>query len=194
MPTNCYEKIAGDIRNDCRESYGKGMGQVAYYIYSDDVDFSASKMNGAYVISDIVLKSNARAVRINMPSRTAFTGTATSGNNPAIGTSYNKSFALTLMADSPKNAQRIDSFATNKGIVIFEHNAKGESGEQAFEVYGWENGLYAQDPEKDKYNEDSHGGWTVKLVEEDAKTSAIFFFKTDYETTKAALESMCDED
>ena len=35
------------------------------------------------------------------------------------------------------------------------------------------------------------GGWTGNITETGAPTSQLFFYKTDYATTKAALESLC---
>lgn len=42
----------------------------------------------------------------------------------------------------------------------------------------------------EKYSEDTDGGWAVSLQETRAPKSGVFLFKTDYETTAAAVESL----
>ena len=78
----------------------------------------------------------------------------------------------------------------DKYVVIYENTVKGTNGNQAFVVFGWEQGARGLDLTMDKSG-DFQGGWSGNLTETNAPTSQIFFWKTDYATTKAALESLC---
>ena len=42
----------------------------------------------------------------------------------------------------------------------------------------------------DKYSEETDGGWLVSLQEAKVPKSALFLFKTDYETTAAAVATL----
>ena len=66
---------------------------------------------------------------------------------------------------------------------------KGDAGKQAFGVIGWEQGATGVDLNMDKSGD--VGGWTGNITETGAPTPNLFFYKTDYATTKAALESLC---
>lgn len=192
MPvSDCYKKIAGDLYNDCRDDYGKGMGTTAYYIDDEDIERKTSTRTDN-VISNIVLKSGAKAIRLHMPSKDPFNGTTNEDQNVAIGQAFNKTVPVVMLADSPENALKITAFKNRKGVVVYENKAKGTNGEQAFVVVGWEQGVFGQNATLDKYGDETQGGWRIDLIEEGAQTPQIFFFKTDYDTTKAALESLCD--
>lgn len=192
--TNCYSKIAGDILNDCNDDYGKGVKRTAYYIDEDDIDRTASTYNAeTNTLTKLVLVEGAKAIRMNMPSNTPFNGITNEDQNAAIGVVFNKTVPVILLADSPEASKKITAFKTRKGVIIYEQNSKGKSGEQAFIVVGYETGASGQNATVEKYNDDTQGGWSIDLVEEGAKTPQIFFFDTDYQKTKTALESLCAE-
>ena len=46
---------------------------------------------------------------------------------------------------------------------------------------------------KNKYSEDTEGGWTVTLEEQKAPKSALFLYKTSYEATKTAINTLTAE-
>ena len=188
---NCYQRMETDVYNDCRDSYGKGLAPRAYYVARDDIDFNTSTIDGN-VITKLALDSGAKAVRFNMPSRTPYNGAKNEDQNAAIGIAVNKTVPIILLADSPENARKIETLKSQQGVVIVENNAKGDKGKQAFVVVGWEQGVYGQNAIIDKYSDDTQGGWSIDLIEEGAKTPQIFLWMTDYETTKKALESMCN--
>ena len=63
-------------------------------------------------------------------------------------------------------------------------------GDAAFQVYGYYQGLTAATIENDKYSEETEGGWAVSLVEKRVPKSALFLFKTSYETTRTAVNTL----
>ena len=93
------------------------------------------------------------------------------------------------MADSPENAAAVLGLKQDKYVCIYENMEKGDAGKQAFGVIGWEQGATGVDLNMDKSGD--VGGWTGNITETGAPTPNLFFYKTDYATTKAALESLC---
>lgn len=185
----CAENLGANILNDCNDDYGKGVEKIVYIIKKEDIDRKASKIAGN-VISTLVLRTGKKAYTASAPSNTPFSGLTYEDQNATIGMSFNKTIPIVMLADSPTNALNVSALKQNKYVIIYENNNKGANGEQAFAVIGWEQGAVGQNATLDKYSDDTHGGWTVDMIEEGAKTPQIFFFSTDYETTKAALDSL----
>lgn len=185
----CAENLGANILNDCNDDYGKGVEKTVYIIKKEDIDRKASRIAGN-VISTLVLRTGKKAYTASAPSNTPFSGLTYEDQNATIGMSFNKTIPIVMLADSPTNALNVSALKQNKYVIIYENNNKGANGEQAFAVIGWEQGAVGQNATLDKYSDDTHGGWTVDMIEEGAKTPQIFFFSTDYETTKAALDSL----
>lgn len=172
--------------NDCSESYGKGVNQTAYIVAYDDIDWDS--VSADFTISSLPLVDGAYMYRFKIPSKTPFTGMNTTSDDPTIGESYTRSASVVLLPDSPNSAKNISALNTQKHVMIFEKNIRGEDGSQAFIVYGLEQGLYGSGMVQDSYSDDSLGGWAGSLVESGATIPQIFL-GTDYATTKAALEA-----
>lgn len=186
---NCATSLGRDILNDCTEAYGKGIEGTFYVIARDAIDWTASTRSG-HIISKIGLVEGKRGYKINYPSTETPAITVTD-TNATIGTAFDKVLPVVLLADSPENAEAIMGLKQAKYIAIYENTVKGEDGRQAFPIIGWENGATGRDLTLDKSSDDSRGGWSGNLTEPGAPTSQLFFFDTDYETSKAALESLC---
>lgn len=188
-PNACAENLGANILNDCNDDYGKGVEKIVYIIKKEDIDRKASKITGN-VISTLVLRTGKKAYTASAPSNTPFSGLTYEDQNATIGMSFNKTIPIVMLADSPTNALNVSALKQNKYVIIYENNNKGANGEQAFAVIGWEQGAVGQNATLDKYSDDTQGGWAVDMIEEGAKSPQIFFFSTDYETTKAALDSL----
>ena len=79
--------------------------------------------------------------------------------------------------------------------MILENKAKNllkeeNPGDSAFQIYGYYQGLKAAELSNDKYSEDTDGGWSVSLQETKVPKSALFYYKTDYDTTKTAIDTL----
>ena len=113
---------------------------------------------------------------------------------------FDQTIAFTIVDNSPEVAKMVDNLANGEFVVVIENRAKhlkdsAEStgmaaGNSAFQIYGLNQGLTATEITNDKYAEATRGGWAVKMVEEATPQSALFLFKTDYETTKTAFDSL----
>lgn len=186
---NCAVSLGQDILNDCNEAYGKGIEKTFYVISREAIDWDASKREG-HLVTKIAPVTGKRGYKIMNPSNEAPAITVTD-TNPTIGTAFDKVLPVVLLADSPANAAAIMGLKQDKYVVIYENTVKGEAGNQAFPVIGWETGATGRDLTLDKSGDDARGGWSGNITETGAPTSQLFFYMTDYATTKAALETLC---
>lgn len=186
---NCNTSLGQDILNDCNEAYGRGVEKTFYVISREAIDWDKSTREG-HLITKIAPVTGKQGHKIMNPSIEVPAITVTD-TNAAIGTAFDKVLPVVLLADSPANAAAIMGLKQDKYVVIYENTVKGETGNQAFPVIGWETGATGRDLTLDKSNADGKGGWSGNLTETEAPTSQLFFFMTDYATTKAALETLC---
>ena len=186
----CNTTLGRDILNDCNEPHAKGVESMFYFISRSVIDFGKSTREG-HTITEILLTAGKRGYKIKNPS-TEVPAITVTDTNPSIDTAFDKVLPVVLLADSPENAAAIMALKQDKYVCIYENTEKGADGSQAFPVIGWENGATGRDLTLDKHS-DTGGGWTGNITETGAPTSQLFFFKTDYSTTKAALESLCSE-
>lgn len=187
---SCVSTLSVNIMNDCNDAYGKGVEDTFYVIDRNAIDWGSKSMTDNSVKFNLL--AGKRGYKIRYPSSET-PAIKTDDNNPVIGKSWKKTLPLVFLANSPKNAKAIDQLKEGKYVAIWESTVKGEIGDQAFHVIGFENGAVGQDMNSDTSSDDALGGFTGSLVEDNAAHSSLFFFDTDYETTKASLESMCSE-
>lgn len=183
----CTTTLGRDILNDCNEPHAKGVEKWFYFISRDAIDWDKSTREN-FKITNLVALTGKRGYKVRNPSNETPAITITD-QNPSIDTAWDKVLPVTLLADSPENAAAIMGLKQDKYVCIYENMEKGDAGKQAFVVIGWEQGATGVDLNMDKSGDT--GGWTGNITETGAPTSQLFFYKTDYATTKAALESLC---
>ena len=66
----------------------------------------------------------------------------------------------------------------------------GTDSKNKFEVYGFEQGLKMSAGTRDLNSDDTDGGWSVTLQEQNAPSSGLFLFSTDETTTRALLTAL----
>ncbi len=193
----CDRKVTADIKNNCNEPIQKGVESVGYLVRRADIDFGAISFNenNDNIIEDLPLKGGAKGVKIYQQNN-AFTGT---NSTVEIGTYVNgttHNVAFVVADNGPDVAHDIldPLFSGEEFVVILENKYKGLqktlSGSAAFQVYGFHQGAVVSAGEADKYSDDTLSGWSVTLTETRAPKAEMFFFKTSYAATKAALESL----
>lgn len=185
----CTTTLGKDIMNDCNEPHAKGVEKTFYFISRDSIDWAQSTRSG-FVITNIVALEGKRGYKIKNPSNET-PAISITDQNPSIDTAWDKVLPVVLLADSQDNASAIMGLKQDKYVCIYENMEKGADGSQAFGVIGWEQGATGVDLTMDKSGDT--GGWTGNITETGAPTSNLFFFKTDYATSKAALEALCSE-
>lgn len=194
----CDNFIKQGILPSCDDPLVRGVEQRGVIINRDDIDFSAAVFNATRknVIETIALKSGKKAYEVVVVGSTPFTGTNTALATGTYRNTFTNTVSIVILDNGPDVCENvIDGLANGEFVVILENKFKGlqkeeNPGDPAFQVYGWYQGLRASEMTNDKYSEDTDGGWAVSLQETRAPKSGVFLFKTDYETTAAAVESL----
>lgn len=194
----CDNFIKQGISPSCDDPLVQGVEQRGVIINRDDIDFSAAVFNTTRknVIETIALKSGKNAYEVVVMGSTPFTGTNTALATGTYRNTFTNTVSIVILDNGPDVCENvIDGLANGEFVVILENKFKGlqkeeNPGDPAFQVYGWYQGLRASEMTNDKYSEDTDGGWAVSLQETRAPKSGVFLFKTDYETTAAAVESL----
>lgn len=194
----CDNFIKQGISPSCDDPLVQGVEQRGVIINRDDIDFSAAVFNATRknVIETIALKAGKKAYGVVVMGSTPFTGTNTALATGTYRNTFTNTVSIVILDNGPDVCENvIDGLANGEFVVILENKFKGlqkeeNPGDPAFQVYGWYQGLRASEMTNDKYSEDTDGGWAVSLQETRAPKSGVFLFKTDYETTAAAVESL----
>lgn len=194
----CDYMIKQGISPSCDDPIVQGVEQRGIIINRDDIDFSATTFNSTRknVIETIALKSAKKAYEVVVLGSTPFTGTNTALAAGTYRNTFTNTVSLVILDNGPDVCENvIDGLANGEFVVILENKFKGlqkeeNPGDPAFQVYGWYQGLRASEMTNEKYSEDTDGGWAVSLQETRVPKSGVFLFKTDYETTAAAVESL----
>lgn len=194
----CDYMIKQGISPSCDDPIVQGVEQRGIIINRDDIDFSATTFNSTRknVIETIALKSTKKAYEVVVLGSTPFTGTNTALATGTYRNTFTNTVSLVILDNGPDVCENvIDGLANGEFVVILENKFKGlqkeeNPGDPAFQVYGWYQGLRASEMTNEKYSEDTDGGWAVSLQETRTPKSGVFLFKTDYETTAAAVESL----
>ena len=177
----CDNIIKQGISPSCDDPLVQGVEQRGVIINRDDIDFSAAVFNATRknVIETIALKGGKKGYEVVVMGSTPFTGTNTALATGTYRNTFTNTVSIVILDNGPDVCENvIDGLANGEFVVILENKFKGYQG------------LRASEMTNDKYSEDTDGGWAVSLQETRAPKSGVFLFKTDYETTAAAVESL----
>lgn len=197
----CDYLVKKDLALNCDDPITPGFEQEGVIINRKDVDFAASTFNATRknVLETLALKAQKKGYKIQVLGSTPYTGTNTALTAGTYRNTFTHTVAIVVLANDPDVcADIIDGLANGEFVVILENKHKGlqkeeNAGDSAFQVYGWYNGLKASEISNDKYAEETDGGWSISLQETKAPKSALFLFKTDYDTTKTAVDTLTTE-
>lgn len=196
----CDDVIKREITVNCKDPIVPGLESEGVIINRADIDFSASKVSAdrSNVLESLVLKQGKKGYKCIQAGNTPYTGTSVA---LAVGT-YRNTFTNTvnfvvLDNDPDVCSDIIDGLANGTFVVVLENKHKGNAktentGDAAFQVFGWYQGLKAAEITGEKYSEDTDGGWAVSMQETKAPKSGVFLYKTSYEATKAMFDSLTE--
>lgn len=194
----CDNLIKKDIIPSCDDPIVPGIEQEGVIANRADVDFAATTFNSTRknVIETLAMKSGKKAYKIVVYGGTPFTGTNIALTTGTYRNTFTNTVNMVVLANSPDVCgDIIDGLANGEFVVVLENKSKDlqkedNPGDSAFQVYGYYQGLKAAEISNDKYSEDTDGGWLVSLTETKVPKSALFLYKTSYETTKAAVDAL----
>lgn len=194
----CDEMLKKDIAPSCDDPVVPGYEQEGVIMNRDEVDFALTTFNATQknVIETLAMKSGKKGYKVVVPGKTPYTGSKTSLTTGTYRNTFTNALQIVVLDHGPEVCSDIiDGLANGSYVVILENKYKAlqkesNPGNAAFQVYGYYQGLTATTLENDKYSEDTEGGWLVNLEETKCPKSALFYFKTDYDTTKQALGTL----
>ena len=197
----CDDILKKDISPSFDDPVVQGLEQEGVIMNRADVDFAATLFNSTRknVIETLAMKTGKKAYKVIVPGKTPFTGTTTALATGTYRNSFTNTLALVILANDPDVcADIIDGLANGSYVVVLENKYKGlqkeeNPGDAAFQIFGYYQGLTATTIENNKYSEDTEGGWAVTLEEQKAPRSALFLYKTSYEATKTAINTLTAE-
>lgn len=197
----CDDILKMDIIPSCDDPIMSGLEQEGVIMNRSDVDFAATVFNSTRknVIETLAMKTGKKAYKVIVPGKSPFTGTKTSLVTGTYHNSFTNTVSIVVLANDPNVcADIIDGLANGTYVVVLENKHKGllkaeTPGDSAFQVYGYYQGLTATVIDNDKYGEETEGGWAVTLEEQKVPKPALFLYKTSYEATKTAVNTLTAE-
>lgn len=197
----CDNAIKRDIELNCDDPIVPGLEQEGVIMNRSDIDFSTVAFNTTRknVIETLAMKSGKKAYKVVVSGGTPFTGTNTALTTGTYRNTFTNTVNMVILANDPDVcADIIDGLANGEYVTILENKAKSlqkeeNPGDSAFQIYGYYQGLKAAEISNDKYSEETEGGWSVSLQETKVPKSALFYYKTDYDTTKTAIDTLTSE-
>ncbi len=176
----------------CNRTPKKGIVQNVRLINKSDIDYSATVFGtNPLVIESIVLNSGKSAFD--------FEGVKTLMNAKWNVVEKENAFdkvsheVMVYCSDiSPTTKTEIQSMINDSELVaIVENKERGVAGENAYEVYGYENGLVLAKDTAFDANEDGGLPMTLRSVEDMEENVVPYtFFKTDYDATKVLVDAL----
>ena len=186
----CDFKLAKDIEFDCTNMSEKGVQTTGYVVNYADVEKSKCNRSGNS-ISALALASGAKGHKIIVPEGSPFNGTTIEAVVGTYRTKWNKTVAFVILNSGPDVTHDIiDKLANGTFVVVLENQVAGAAKKNLFEVYGFEQGLKLTASTRDLNSDDTDGGWSVTLQEQQAPSSGLFLWDTDEDKTRKILASL----
>lgn len=190
--SECVKYVLAGIERNCANPVQKGVEKTGWIINRDHVDLVNSVVNGVK-ITNLAFNDNAPdkpLFPIVIAGKTPFNGLKSSLVVGTYSNSWTKEAPIVILdtgAAVVENVINPLTAADSSFILIVENKFKGQDGDNAYEVFGFDQGLVASAGENDKYNEECDGGWKVTLTEEAAAHAALFLEPAVEEATGAAV-------
>lgn len=177
MANKCDFLIAQDIAGDCSNPAVAGVRNTGYIINYDDIDWDSVERDAdnPNLIHVLPLKDGKHAYRMYIPGSTPFSGTNKTFVAGTFRNKFTKHLNIVVLDNGAEVSHSIiDQLANGQFVAVIENKYSGHSSDNTFEVYGFEQGLSATEMSDDKYSEETDGGWSVALEEQNAPSSGIF--------------------
>lgn len=190
--SECVKYVLAGIERNCANPVQKGVEKTGWIVNRDHVDLINSVVAGSK-ITTLAFNDDAPEkplFPIVIAGKTPFNGLKSSLVVGAYSNSWTKEAPIVILdtgAAVVENVINPLTAADSSFILIVENKFKGKDGDNAYEVYGYDQGLVASAGENDKYNEECDGGWKVTLTEEAAAHAALFLEPTVEEATGASV-------
>lgn len=184
---NCTGVLAADIINDCTKKPIGGLEATIYLFNRNDISGTINPANKVQ-LTDLVVASTKKGYKYEGYKKTANAGfdLVVADNLPD---SYTQTLSLTVWGIDSATVKALNDL--NDIVAVVENKNKGVAGDGAFEVYGFETGLYKTS--FTKRSNDNGGTFSIELASQSGEESSVshhIYFETSYAASKAALEAL----
>lgn len=167
----------------CDKPLVQGLERQGYIFNRSDisaiVSYGASMPN---MIQQIQMKTGKKGFRVIVPARMPFQGTKTELSEGTYENGFTHTVSIVVLDAGADVSQKIiDPMANGEFVVVLENKFAGVHGigvDNAFQVYGSENGLMATGLDREPWSDDTRGGWLITLQESEATRSGLYMLPT----------------
>ncbi|WP_418513707.1 hypothetical protein [Corallibacter sp.] len=188
----CNDKLTNSILFSCSDLPIKGLaGGKAVIINYEDINRTNSTVSGA-TITDLV--TTADGLAIEWYKELASTSISFAANTEDID-GFTHSFLGRIPTTTAENAERANELKNGLFVVVVETKYKGTDNEDAFKVYGWENGLRLS--EMTQSTNENSGSMLFTLATQEGSVEQYpyhIFLEDSYSASKATFETLFSAD
>jgi hypothetical protein len=106
---------------------------------------------------------------------------------------YDHEVIFKVFKNSPQAKAQLQKLDGAKVVALVQNNHKGEDGNAAFEIYGYETGLRLQELERVIADSELQGAYNVNIRNDEVSRPSSLphtLWDTDFATTKAIVDSL----
>jgi hypothetical protein len=196
----CEFLIKQAIENDCNNPVVAGIEANGIIINRRHIDFSGVTFNATRknVITELPLKTGEKGYAIYVPGPTPFNNTTTAMEKGTNRNTFTNDVAFVIFNHDPDVcANIIDALANGEFVIVYENRFKSlnkteNSGDSAFQIAGYYQGLRAETLENNRYSDETEGGWSVLMKETKSPKSGLFLYNTSYDATNTLVKGLLD--
>lgn len=186
----CESKITEGLLFDCENMPKGGLeGSRAVIVNYRDIDRTSTTSTGA-VVSALTLKEGAAGYPVEWYKKLGSTATEFESSDDNID-GFKHSFLSRIANTSAGSAERAFELKSGLFVMIVETKFKGADNEDAFKVYGFDNGMELA--EMTGSSDENSGSLLYTLSTEDGEVERYpynILLEADYDTTAASFESL----
>lgn len=192
MALDCNEILSADIQKDCLNKAIGGIEVNVVLIPFESIDKNASSLlvGNKLVIQNLDLKAGKTGYYIEGVKQSMGASFEMVAKDLNFN-SYKHTFSGVVLSPSAENKKSLSELASgSRYVAVVEKIWKGEEGDDAFEVLGWDVGLIVQEMTWNTRESDGIIQFTLANTdgyEEPEMTRNLL--ETDYATTKTAFEN-----
>lgn len=196
----CDTYLSKCIQVDCANPQYSGVAPEALIFNKDQISYTISHNKIAAITANTYVPEGETTpvaycggYTVQQMGNKPFDGSQTEFVEGTYGNKFNHTIVLAVPDNGPEISENIiDKFANGRFVVIltndYVHGGTNAS-DNKYQVYGAQKGLRASSIVREVWG-DNDSYWIVTFVEENATSSAIFFFDTDASTTETAYENI----
>ena len=184
---NCTGALANDIINDCTKKPIGGLESVIYLFNRKDLSGTVNPANKVQ-LTDLVVALTKKGYKYEGYKKTANAGFDLVVAD-TLPDAYTQTLSLTVWGIDSATVKALNDL--NDIVAVVENKNKGNAGDGAFEVYGFETGLYKTS--FTKRSNDNGGTFSLELASQSGEESSVshhIYYETSYAASKAALEAL----